>query len=229
MLIIPAYNESKNIPRLIESINALNEGYDILVVNDCSTDNTKNVCRELGVNTINLPANLGIGGAMQTGYKYAYYNNYDIAVQVDGDGQHNPIYIKDVIREVKSGYNMCIGSRFINKEGFQSTLMRRVGITYFNYLIKLLTGISITDPTSGFRAADKTTINLFRKYYPVDYPEPETVVLLKKNGLKIKEIPVIMNERLEGKSSIDSFKSIYYMIKVSVAILITAMSSYKEV
>ncbi len=229
MLIIPAYNESKNIPRLIESINALNEGYDILVVNDCSTDNTKNVCRELGVNTINLPANLGIGGAMQTGYKYAYYNNYDIAVQVDGDGQHNPIYIKDVIREVKSGYNMCIGSRFINKEGFQSTLMRRVGITYFNYLIKMLTGISITDPTSGFRAADKTTINLFRKYYPVDYPEPETVVLLKKNGLKIKEIPVIMNERLEGKSSIDSFKSIYYMIKVSVAILITAMSSYKEV
>ncbi|WP_040213618.1 glycosyltransferase family 2 protein [Clostridium polynesiense] len=229
LLIIPAYNESKNIPRLIESINALNEGYDILVVNDCSTDNTKNVCRELGVNTINLPANLGIGGAMQTGYKYAYYNNYDIAVQVDGDGQHNPIYIKDVIREVKSGYNMCIGSRFINKEGFQSTLMRRVGITYFNYLIKMLTGISITDPTSGFRAADKTTINLFRKYYPVDYPEPETVVLLKKNGLKIKEIPVIMNERLEGKSSIDSFKSIYYMIKVSVAILITAMSSYKEV
>ncbi len=229
LLIIPAYNEEKNLQSLIENIRNLNEGYDILVVNDCSTDNTKFVCKSIGVNTINLPANLGIGGAMQTGYKYAYYNDYDIAIQVDGDGQHNPQYIKDLIKEIKKGYNMAIGSRFITKEGFQSTFLRRIGINYFNWIIKILTKANITDPTSGFRAADRKTINLFRKYYPVDYPEPETVVLLQKNKLRVKEIPVIMNERLEGKSSIDSIKSIYYMIKVSIAILITAISTHKEV
>lgn len=229
LLIIPAYNESKSLPKLIKKIKDTGEDYDVLVINDCSTDNTEVVCRELQVNSISLPTNLGIGGAIQTGYKFAFTNDYNIAVQVDGDGQHNPEYIKDLIDEIKSGNNMVIGSRFISGEGFQSSFMRRIGITYFNNLIKLLTGIRITDPTSGFRAVDKKTIEFFKSYYPTDYPEPETIVLLKKNKFNIKEIPVRMNERLEGKSSIDSIKSIYYMIKVSAAIIITAIFAHKEV
>jgi len=229
LIIIPAYNEAKSLPNLIKNIKYDAPDCDVLVVNDCSSDNTAEVCNKLGVNVINLPTNLGIGGAVQTGYKYAYLNNYDIAIQVDGDGQHNPIYISKLIEEVKKGANMCIGTRFINKEGFQSTFARRIGIYYFTYLIKLLTKETITDPTSGFRASDKKTIELFSKYYPVDYPEPETVVLIKKNRLKVVEVPVIMNERQEGISSINAVKSVYYMIKVSLAILITAISTHKEV
>ncbi|WP_026884426.1 glycosyltransferase family 2 protein [Clostridium akagii] len=221
LVIIPAYNEEKNLEKLIDKIRLTNHNYDILVVNDCSKDNTSVKCREKNVMVIDLPVNLGIGGAVQTGYKYAYYNHYDIAVQVDGDGQHNPEYIKDIVEEVKNGNNFCIGSRFIDKEGFQSTFMRRVGIKYFTMLIKIVTGFNITDPTSGFRACDRNIIKYFVEYYPQDYPEPETLVLLRKKKYKIKEVAVVMNERDGGKSSISSFKSIYYMIKVTMAILIS--------
>lgn len=221
LIIIPAYNEDKNLEKLFGEIINVNNDYDIIVINDCSRDNTSQKCRENNIAVIDLPVNLGIGGAVQTGYKYAYYNGYDIAVQVDGDGQHNPKYIKDIVSEIEKGVDLCIGSRFIQYKGFQSTFMRRIGIKYFISLIKLFTGFNITDPTSGFRACNRNVIKNFVDYYPYDYPEPETLVLLRKMNYKIKEVPVIMNERAEGRSSINKLKSIYYMIKVTVAILVS--------
>ncbi|WP_268624017.1 glycosyltransferase family 2 protein [Paenibacillus alvei] len=222
LLIIPAYNEENSLENLVNNIYSVcGDSVDILVINDCSIDGTKSVCEKINVLTINLPCNLGIGGAVQTGYKYAAENDYDIAIQVDGDGQHKPEYILNLIHLiVEDKADMVIGSRFINKEGFQSTLMRRVGIGYFTYLLKILSKEKITDPTSGFRACNKRIIGAFAKRYPIDYPEPESIMYLLRNGYRVKEVPVIMQERMEGRSSITTLKSIYYMIKVSLAILI---------
>lgn len=224
LLLIPAFNEAKNIEKLINKINLVNipnVSIDTLVINDCSKDNTSSICKSLGVNLIDLPCNLGIGGAVQTGYKYAKVCKYDIAIQVDGDGQHDPSFIKDLIAPiVNRESDMVIGSRFINKVGFQSTFMRRVGIVYLSKLINILTGLRITDPTSGFRACNKKVINLFADNYPIDYPEPESILHINRKKLEIKEIPVLMREREAGISSINFFRSIYYMIKVSLSIVI---------
>lgn len=233
LLIIPAFNEEKNLPYLIDKINqvksTLSIHIDTLIINDFSTDDTKEVLKNLDtVHYINLPCNLGIGGAVQTGYKYARNNNYDYAIQIDGDGQHDPKYIKNAYEEIEKGYNFVIGSRFINNEGFQSSFVRRLGINFFYYLIKILTKTKITDATSGFRLCDKKIIDIFSKYYPCDYPEPETVVVLLKNGFKVSEIPVVMNERKHGESSINIINSIYYMVKVTTAILL-AFSFKKKV
>lgn len=221
LVIIPAYNEQDNIGDLIKNIKSLESDYlDILVVNDKSTDNTADICEREGVMVINLPCNLGIGGAVQTGYKYAYQHKYMFAIQVDGDGQHNP---EDIIKVVSPLYNdeadIVIGSRYINNEGFQSTKLRRVGIRYFSKLLFVLLGQNVTDPTSGFRGCNYNVIRLFAERYPIDYPEPESIVTVKRNGYRLKEVPVIMKERKGGISSIRSFRSIYYMIKVSMAIL----------
>ncbi|RCX12362.1 hypothetical protein DFR58_12251 [Anaerobacterium chartisolvens] len=224
LIIIPAYNEEKSLPGLLKGISQNCPQYDVLVVNDCSSDNTSAVCRACGVKVVDLPVNLGIGGAVQAGYRYALYNGYDAAVQVDGDGQHNPEYIGELVSQLEKGSNLCIGSRFIEKEGFQSTFSRRVGIKYFCTLIKLITGRNMTDPTSGFRACDRKAIEYFSRDYPRDYPEPETLVSANRNKLIISEIPVIMNERKGGKSSITSLKSVYYMIKVSLAVITAAIS-----
>ena len=223
LIIIPAFNEEQNLIKLIDNIKACCPFYDILVVNDCSTDNTRLLTFKPPVYKVDLGSNLGIGGAVQTGYKFAYYNDYDVAIQVDGDGQHNPKYIKDLIKEINRGENMCLGSRFIDKAGFQSTFARRIGIVYFSNLIHLVSKRRITDPTSGFRACDKSVIKMFASRYPTDYPEPETLVSLAKSKLRIKEIPVVMNERESGVSSINLIKSIYYMIKVSIAICFTSV------
>lgn len=220
LAIVPAYNEEQGIRHVVENFKNI-DYVDILVINDCSKDKTSLVCRELGLNVIDLPANLGIGGAVQTGYKYALNNGYDIAIQVDGDGQHNPSYIKQLIQPIMDGdADLVIGSRYLNKEGFQSTRVRRVGIQYFTFLINLLHKKKITDPTSGFRAANKKVIELFSQRYPIDYPEPESIVYLLRNEYNIQEVPVIMNERMGGESSINAIKSVYYMIKVSLAIII---------
>jgi glycosyltransferase involved in cell wall biosynthesis len=222
LIIIPAYNEEGNLSRLLSRTKQICPGYDIVVINDCSSDRTPEICRDMGVKAINLPVNLGIGGAVQAGYKYALYNNYNIAVQMDGDGQHDPQYINLLVSGLENGSNLCIGSRFIEGDGFQSSAARRMGIKYFSKLIKVFTGYTITDPTSGFRACDMKTIELFAREYPKDYPEPETIVNATKNNLIVMEIPVVMGTREEGKSSINSFKSLYYMIKVSLAIIIAS-------
>lgn len=220
--IIPAYNEKDSIVKTVHDIIENAPDFDYVIVNDCSKDNTMDICMYNGFNVLNLPINLGIGGAVQTGYLYAYRNGYDIAVQFDGDGQHDAKYLKkmsDVLLEQNA--DMVIGSRFIEKEGFQSSKLRRLGITYFTRLIKFLTGTLITDPTSGMRMCNRKTIEMFANEYPRDYPEPESTVRLLRHKRKVLEVPVVMKAREEGVSSISSMKnSVYYMIKVTLAILI---------
>lgn len=221
LIIIPAYNEEANIIKTVESIERDAVGFDYIVINDCSTDRTKEICEEHGFHYVDLPINLGIGGAVQTGYKYAWENGYDMAVQVDGDGQHDPEFLELMAEYLETHQvDMVIGSRFIEKQGFQSSGMRRVGIRFFSGLIRLMTGKTITDPTSGLRMAGRNVIELFSKDYPRDYPEPESVVAILRKGLKVAEVPVIMREREGGVSSISMKKSVYYMVKVTLAILI---------
>lgn len=231
LVIIPAYNEEKNIVKVVESINKIKSKkykIDYIVINDGSTDNTKHICETNKINFIDLPCNLGIGGAVQTGYKYAYYKNYDIAIQFDGDGQHNAEYIEELSKYLEKN-NLVIGSRFIeNKDGFKSTIMRRLGIKFLSNLIWFFTNEKIYDVTSGFRAIDKKLIEYFAFNYPVDYPEPDSLVQIIKKGYKVKEVPVKMNERKGGKSSIFGFKTIYYMIKVSFSIIISSISIKKD-
>lgn len=221
LVIIPAYNEQESIKKTVEDIVEKAPQFDYIVINDCSTDKTKDICEKENFNVIHLPVNLGIGGAVQTGYLYAARRGYDIAVQVDGDGQHDPQFLNKMADHMASEHaDMIIGSRFIDKEGFQSSGARRVGIKYFTMLIKLLTGTKITDPTSGLRMVNREIIEFFAEEYPKDYPEPESVVAILRRKKKVLEIPVIMRERSGGVSSISMKKSVYYMIKVSLAILI---------
>ncbi|MGN0240271.1 MAG: glycosyltransferase family 2 protein [Candidatus Weimeria sp.] len=226
LVIIPAYNEEGAIVETVASIRKSAPDFDVIVINDCSTDDTEKLLTKNGIRHINLPMNLGIGGAVQTGYIYACKNGYDLAVQMDGDGQHDAVFLHQMLmcmNNTKS--DMIIGSRFIEKEGFQSTGLRRVGISFFTKWIKLLTGRTITDPTSGMRMVDRKVIELFAEEYPKDYPEPETVVTLLKQGYGISEIPVKMHDRTAGESSISIRSSVYYMIKVSIACLISSWSA----
>lgn len=224
LAIIPAYNESGNIVKTVNDIKKHAKSFDYIIINDHSKDNTLEVCREHGFHVIDLTNNLGIGGGVQTGYLYAYQNGYDYAVQFDGDGQHNASYLEQMADQMEEeGLDMLIGSRYIEKQGFQSSGIRRVGIRYFTGLIKLCTGQKITDPTSGMRMVNREIIRLFSEEYPKDYPEPESVVTLLKQKKKVRELAVRMNEREEGVSSISPLKAMYYMIKVSIAILIAAI------
>lgn len=221
LVIIPAYNESESIKSTVEEIKKKAEGFDYVVINDCSKDDTQKICEENGYNIINLPINLGIGGAVQTGYRYGYRMGYDLAVQVDGDGQHDPEFLVKMADYLQEQHiDMVIGSRFIRKEGFQSSGVRRIGIRYFTALIKLLTGEKITDPTSGLRLVNREIMGMFANDYPKDYPEPESVVSVLRKKKKVAEIPVVMRERTGGVSSISLKKSVYYMIKVTLAIVI---------
>lgn len=224
LVIIPAYNEAGNIEKTVRDIMEHAKDFDYVIINDCSKDNTLDICRQNGFHVVSLPVNLGIGGGVQTGYLYAFRNGYDIAVQFDGDGQHNAEYLHEMAKKLEQEeLDMVIGSRYITKEGFQSSGLRRVGIRYFTFLIKLVTGKKITDPTSGMRMVNRRTLALFAEEYPKDYPEPESVTTLLKRGMKVKEIPVVMNERNSGVSSISMKKSVYYMVKVTLAILIAAI------
>lgn len=229
LVIIPAYNESENIVNTVKEIKEKASDFDYVVINDCSSDKTLEILESNHLNYINLPVNLGIGGAVQTGYKYALEHEFDMAVQVDGDGQHDPAYLHSLEETlIKEKADMVIGSRFIKNEGFQSTFARRMGIVYFTKMIKSLTGTTITDPTSGFRLVNKDVIALFANDYPRDYPEPESIVALLKRKKKVKEVPVQMKERQGGVSSIKLWNSVYYMIKVSIAILVECSRTYKE-
>ena len=221
IVIIPAYNEEKSIVKTVQDICEHAPEFDYVIINDCSTDHTLSVCRKHHLHVLNLPVNLGIGGAVQTGFLYAHKNGYDYAVQFDGDGQHDAQYLQKM-RDymIEQNADMLIGSRFLEKEGFQSTGMRRFGIRYFSALIKLLTGQKITDPTSGMRMINRDILAMYSESYPKDYPEPESVVAIINSGKKVMEYPVIMRKRMEGTSSISPLKSVYYMIKVSLAIFL---------
>lgn len=220
IVIIPAYNEISNIEFTVNDIREHAPGFDYVIINDCSQDGTMRYCAERGMNIINLPVNLGIGGAVQTGYLYAWRNGYDIAVQFDGDGQHDAGYLNEMADYMEANHaDMVIGSRFIKKEGFQSTGLRRFGIKYFSVLIYLMTGKTVLDVTSGMRMVNRDVMKIYSEDYPVDYPEPESVVTILNMGKKVCEVPVVMRERQGGVSSISPRKSVYYMVKVTLAIL----------
>jgi glycosyltransferase involved in cell wall biosynthesis len=236
LVIIPCFNEEKNVDKVIQDIQKIKLSGDLanciidyLIVNDCSKDNTLEICKEKGYNYLNLPVNLGIGGSIQTGYLYALERGYDIAIQHDGDGQHDPCYFSDVISPIISGQaDIVIGSRFLSKEGYQSTGLRRFGITFLSKLISICTGIKINDVTSGYRAVSRKFIEIYAARYAQDYPEPEAIMEAAINKAKIIEVPVIMHERKEGKSSISPLKSIYYMFKVSITILLHRFITFKK-
>ena len=224
LAIIPAFNESVNLLRVVEDLNASTEGYDYVIINDASTDDTKEICEKNGLHFLDLATNLGIGGAVQTGYQYAWNENYDLAVQIDGDGQHDAallLQMEAALLKGKEKPDMVIGSRYIDREGFQSTGLRRLGSRWLSALIRLLTGTKITDPTSGLRMCGRNVIKIFAENYPWDYPEPETTASLLSKGFKVTEVPVKMRERQGGTSSLSNpLKAVYYMVKVSLGILI---------
>ena len=229
LIIIPAYNEQENIERVVDNLTEHYPQYDYLVVNDCSTDATGEILKKRGYNHISLPVNLGIGGAVQSGYLYAAQNGYDIAIQIDGDGQHDPAYIEKLIEPIVRGESdMTIGSRFIEKQGFQTSFMRRLGINLIRVIIKLCCGVTATDTTSGFRATSKELTAVFAKEYAQDYPEPEAIVAATLKGFRVSDVPVQMREREGGVSSINAKKSLYYMIKVSIALIILRIGTRRK-
>ena len=220
LVIIPAYNEEESIVSVIDDLQKNAPEFDYIIINDGSTDNTFDICVKNGYHCINLPVNLGIGGAVQTGYMYGARNGYDYAVQFDGDGQHSAAFLDQMVKTLQElDADMVIGSRFIENEGFQSSKMRRVGITFLSGLIRAVTGRRITDPTSGMRMVNRTVMEMYADHYPKDYPEPESLVQIIAAGKKVCEMPVLMNERQGGVSSISPRKSVYYMVKVSMAII----------
>ena len=234
LLIIPAYNEEKLIlatcNTVLEHNKKFKTKFDMIVINDGSKDDTQKILEDHNIPHINLIHNLGIGGAVQTGYKYAYENNYDYAIQFDGDGQHDINYVETILNPlIKNEADFVIGSRFLdNTSSFKSTKTRRIGIKIISALIRLFAHIKITDPTSGFRAANRKCIEYFKDIYPKEYPEPESIVHLVKLKYKIIERPVKMKERSAGVSSITAWKSIYYMINVGLSVMISSLKKVRN-
>lgn len=225
LIIIPAYNEADNLEKVIDNLIMNFPQYDYVIINDGSTDQTKQVCAENHYHVLNLPINMGIGGAVQTGYRYAEEKGYDMAVQIDGDGQHDVTFLEGMMRCMEEEQADCvIGSRFVEKEGFQSSGLRRTGIRFLSFLGLILTGVRVKDITSGYRLVNRRFIKIFADDYPADYPEPEAMVIAAVHGGKIREYPVIMRERENGTSSITFKKSVYYMFKVTLAMLIRRLS-----
>lgn len=227
---IPAYNEEEAIGRTLGALLQHCPSADVLVLNDGSTDATARVVDDLvarlktrRIRLINLPLNTGIGGAIQTGFIHAVRGRYDYAVQHDGDGQHDSAAIPLLLAEAQAkNLDLCVGSRFLAPagEGYRGTILRRVGITFFARLISLLAGVRVTDPTSGFRIYSRRAIAVFSRYYPTDYPEPEALSYCVRNSLRVAEFPVTMRHREGGQSSIRHFHTAYYMVKVTLAILV---------
>lgn len=245
LVIIPAFNEEANIRRTVEEVLQLRKDVgiktlpeqaserfpvfdgtgnwsDIVVIDDGSRDATASEARRTRSRVISLDFNLGIGGAVQTGLQFGQRLGYDIAVQIDGDGQHDPQFLPDILQPIYLGQaDLVIGSRFLPPFlGYRSSFVRRIGINFFARLISLLTGFSITDPTSGFRAFNQKAIRVFSKNYPQDYPEPESIVIARQLGLRVVEVPVKMRKRVAGFSSIRYLRTFYYMVKVTFAILL---------
>ena len=229
LIIVPAWNEEGNIRNTLADLQAHCPECDVLVINDCSSDGTGKILREDGIPFLDLPVNLGIGGGVQAGYRYALRHGYDAAVQFDGDGQHRAEYIRDLLRPIEQGKaDVVIGSRFQNKTGFQSSRMRRTGIEFLSWLIRVLCGVRVLDVTSGMRAVNAEMIALYADHYAQDYPEPEAILQAGLYGARVTEVPVEMRERAEGKSSIGAMRSVYYMIKVSLALVLERMFGVKR-
>jgi glycosyltransferase involved in cell wall biosynthesis len=224
LAIVPAHNESGAIAGTIAAIRREAPDFDIVVIDDGCIDATAAIARGAGATVLRMPFNLGIGGAMQSGYIYAEERGYEVAVQVDGDGQHDPRHIHELLAKLQSesDLNMVTGSRFLERdgEGFRSSAARRVGIRFFAGVLSLITGARVTDPTSGFRMTDRRGIELFANDYPNDYPEVEAIVMMHTHRLRSVEIPVVMAPRTTGTSAISSTQSVYYMVKVLLAVIV---------
>jgi glycosyltransferase involved in cell wall biosynthesis len=219
--IVPALNEEGSVGRVIDELRAFDPGLEVVVIDDGSADRTAEVARERGARVVELPFNLGIGGAVQTGFRYAWEHGFDLAVRVDGDGQHDPRELGAVLGPVLAGEaDIAVGSRFAGREGYRSSRSRRVGIRLFAWTVSALVRQRLTDPTSGFQAVNRLGIRLFAADYPHDYPEVEATVMAFKHRLRLREVPVAMRERETGRSSITAVRSVYYMIKVTLATVI---------
>lgn len=223
LIIVPAFNEEGSVAAVIANCRRCCSRASVVVIDDGSTDRTAEIAKSSGAAVVSLPFNTGIGGGMQTGYLYAKRLGFDIAVQLDGDGQHDPSQIRSLVEPILAGSaDLVVGSRFRGTVGFKSTAARRVGIIWLSKLVSLLAHQTISDPTSGFRAANRKVIEYFAMDYPTDYPEPETIVSLSKSRFRTVEVPVSMHERHSGRSSITLIRSVYYMVKVTLAIMIEA-------
>lgn len=224
VLIVPAFNEEENIADVVASLRGC--GYSFVVINDGSTDETGRLLDELEVPHVDLVENLGIGGAVQTGYKYALDHGFNIGVQFDGDGQHDVRYVANLVQPLVAGEaDIAVGSRFAGDESeFKSSVARRAGITLLSLTLRAVSGRTIKDVTSGFRAMNEKAMRLFARSYPADYPEPESLAYALAHGLSVAEVPVSMNERQGGASSIAGWDTVYYMIKVGISILIAGSS-----
>lgn len=220
LIVIPAFNEQNNILKVIRDVREHVRDCDIIVINDCSLDGTSSVAKKAeGVKVVDLPYNLGIGGAVQTGFKYAAAHGYEYAVQIDGDGQHMSKEVDTLYNTmIRTGSDVVIGSRFLDVQSFRTSWSRRLGIKVFYYLFRMLIRTKVTDGTSGFRMYNRKSIQLLSKHYSDDYPEPDAIIMLKKHGLRISEVGVEMKQREHGSSSITMIKSPYYMAKVIVSI-----------
>jgi glycosyltransferase involved in cell wall biosynthesis len=219
--IVPALNEERSVARVIAELRAFDPGLEIVVVSDGSTDRTAEVAEEHGAHALRLPFNLGIGGAVQTGFRYAYEHGFDVAVRVDGDGQHDPSQLDRVLAPVLADEaDIAVGSRFTGGGGYRSSRSRRVGIRILAWVVSCLVGQRVTDTTSGFQALNRNGIALFARDYPHDYPEVEATVMVFKHELRLVEVPVTMREREHGRSSITALRSIYYMVKVLLALAV---------
>ena len=224
LVIIPAFNEEESIAGVVRAVHKACGFADVLVIDDASRDCTRQMALDAGGKVISLPINLGIGGAVQTGLKYACANNYDLAVQIDGDGQHNPLYVPALLAPILAGEaDAVIGSRFIERQGYQSTFARRGGIAVLRLLFLALIGRRISDCTSGFRAYSRRTIEFLKDRYPTDFPEPESILLLSRYRFRICEVPVAMHERSGGSSSIAGWSAPYYIAKVVLAVVMESM------
>jgi glycosyltransferase involved in cell wall biosynthesis len=225
--IVPALNEEQTVGRVIDEIRAFDPGFDIVVVDDGSIDRTAGVAADRGAYVLRLPFNLGIGGAMQTGFRFAFEQGYDVAVQIDGDGQHDPSQLTKILGPVLAGEaDLCVGSRFTGEGAYRSSFVRRIGIKIFARVVSAVVRQKVTDTTSGFRAVNRKGIALFAVDYPHDYPEVEATVMCVKHKLRLVEVPVEMRERGGGVSSITALRSVYYMSKVLLAIFVGLFRRY---
>lgn len=222
-IIIPAYNEAASLAHVIQGIRAAAPQATLVVINDASRDATAEIAQTMGVLVINLPINLGIGGAMQTGFLYAVRHQYDIAMQVDGDGQHDPRFIPALLEVLdRDEADMVIGSRFLQPVGYRASFMRLFGIRFFAWLIGIVSNKRIFDATSGFRAYNRQALQIVAQHYPSDFPEPESIVMMLRNGFRIREVPVVMQQRQGGVSSVRPAKGAYFVASNAVAIVISA-------
>ncbi len=228
LVIVPAYNEEESLPGVIRDLRDRLGNTDLLVVNDGSRDRTAQAARQLNVTVVDLPFNLGIGSAMQTGYRYAQEHGYDVAVQFDGDGQHCACEVPKLLQMLeRDGADLVIGSRFVQPGDYRAPVLRRAGMYVFSFVLSAILQSRVTDTTSGFRAANRKVIEFFARHYPEDYPEVEALVLLHKMGLRVAEVAVSMRERTGGTTSITAVRSVYYMVKVLLAVLVDLLKKVR--